>query len=53
MDKFRDRYEAGNILASYLKDFAHKSNVIVLASRSSPKVAVKIHFSPHHQISTD
>ncbi len=32
MDKFRDRYEAGNILASYLKDFAHKSNVIVLAS---------------------
>ena len=21
--------------------------------RSSPKVAVKIHFSPHHQISTD
>jgi ATPase subunit of ABC transporter with duplicated ATPase domains len=25
----------------------------LIIARSSPKVAVKIHFSPHHQISTD
>ena len=31
MDKFIDRYEAGVILAKYLKDYANKPNVIILA----------------------
>lgn len=31
MDKFIDRYEAGVILAKYLKDYAHNPNVIILA----------------------
>lgn len=31
MDKFIDRYEAGVILANYLKDYANKPNVIILA----------------------
>lgn len=31
MDKFIDRYEAGVILAKYLKDYANNPNVIILA----------------------
>lgn len=31
MDKFRDRYEAGKVIATQLKDYANKPDVIVLA----------------------
>jgi putative phosphoribosyl transferase len=31
MDRFRDRQDAGTILAEHLKEYAHQSNVIVLA----------------------
>lgn len=31
MDKFRNRYKAGVVLASYLQEFAHRKDVIILA----------------------
>lgn len=31
MDRFRDRQDAGIVLAEHLKEYAHRSNVIVLA----------------------
>lgn len=43
MDKFIDRFEAGAILAKYLKDFANKPNVIILAlPRGGVPVAYEI-----------
>jgi predicted phosphoribosyltransferase len=43
MDKFTDRQEAGTILAEYLKDYANKSNVIILAlPRGGVPVAYEI-----------
>ena len=43
MDQFIDRQEAGTILAKLLKDFAHQSNVIVLAlPRGGVPVAYEI-----------
>ncbi|MFT4060330.1 MAG: phosphoribosyltransferase [Legionella sp.] len=43
MDKFIDRYEAGVILAKYLKDYANKPNVIILAlPRGGVPVAFEI-----------
>ena len=43
MDKFIDRFEAGVILAKYLKDFANKPNVIILAlPRGGVPVAYEI-----------
>lgn len=43
MDKFIDRYEAGVVLAKYLKDYANKPNVIILAlPRGGVPVAYKI-----------
>lgn len=43
MDKFSDRYEAGIILAKYLKDYANNPNVIILAlPRGGVPVAFEI-----------
>ena len=43
MDKFSDRYEAGTVLAQYLKEYANNPNVIILAlPRGGVPVAFEI-----------
>src|SRR6204780_2219321 len=43
MEKYLDRYEAGRFLAEQLKDYAHRSDVIILAlPRGGVPVAYEI-----------